>query len=176
MLPKRILKLVENSCRTFLWTGSVAISKRALVSWENVCQSRAAGGLNVLNMFRWNKAAVMKQLWALANKKDCLWVKWVRIFYMKQESLDNFEIPKNATWVVRKIIESRKMFLNINSLHGEVVGRLRTAVSGNKFLIKKMYTSLTPTLPKMHWTSHNSWLSTPTHSFYGWLCTRDCLQ
>ncbi|PHU23501.1 hypothetical protein BC332_08608 [Capsicum chinense] len=88
VLPKRIRKLVENSCRTFLWIGSVAISKRALVSWEKVYRSRAT---------RLN------------------------------ESLDNFEIPKNATWVVRRIIEFRKMHLNINSLHGGVVERLRTA-------------------------------------------------
>ncbi|KAM3381432.1 hypothetical protein P3S68_007005 [Capsicum galapagoense] len=46
---------------------------------------------------------------------------------MKQESLDNFEIPKNATWVVSRIIEFRKMHLNINSLHGGVVERLRIA-------------------------------------------------
>lgn len=69
VLPKRIMKLIETTCRTFLWIGSVEVSNRALVSWEKVRQARAAGGLNVLNMYRWNKAAVMKQRLALATKK-----------------------------------------------------------------------------------------------------------
>ncbi|XP_075101668.1 uncharacterized protein LOC142177103 [Nicotiana tabacum] len=43
------------------------------------------GGLNVINPCTWNKADVIKQLWDVAMKKDCLWIKWVHEqFLIKQ--------------------------------------------------------------------------------------------
>jgi len=69
ILPNKIMKLIEQVCRTYLWTGSTGTSKRAFVSWEKVCQPRSAGGLNVMHLSGWNKAAILKLLWALASKK-----------------------------------------------------------------------------------------------------------
>lgn len=34
LLPKKVIKVIEQLCRTFLWTGSVTISKKAFVSWK----------------------------------------------------------------------------------------------------------------------------------------------
>ena len=56
VLPKKIIKLVEAVCRSFLWTGTGEISRKALVAWERVCQPGSAGGLNVINLQLWNKA------------------------------------------------------------------------------------------------------------------------
>ncbi|KAH0707403.1 hypothetical protein KY290_011959 [Solanum tuberosum] len=41
-IPKKVMKSIEQICRTFLWTGNVTISKKALVSWENICKPTAA--------------------------------------------------------------------------------------------------------------------------------------
>nr|XP_016494043.1 PREDICTED: uncharacterized protein LOC107813308 [Nicotiana tabacum] len=71
----------------FLWTGSSTISKKALVSWDKVCLPQGAGGLNVLNLVVWNRAAVAKHFWAVAKKKDCLWIKWIHTFYIKHHTL-----------------------------------------------------------------------------------------
>lgn len=35
LTPKKVMKSIEQNCRTFLCTGNVTISKKALVSWEN---------------------------------------------------------------------------------------------------------------------------------------------
>ncbi|XP_060177863.1 uncharacterized protein LOC132607802 [Lycium barbarum] len=75
ILPKRIMKMSNSLCRTFLLTGTTETSKRALVSWDKVCLPTSAGGLNVLNLGLWNKAAILKQLWALAENKECLWIR-----------------------------------------------------------------------------------------------------
>nr|XP_009588271.1 uncharacterized protein LOC104085855 [Nicotiana tomentosiformis] len=58
MLPKKITKLIEAICRSFLWTGDNNISKKALLAWEKVCQPRSAGGFNVIDIGLCNKAAV----------------------------------------------------------------------------------------------------------------------
>ncbi|XP_070044997.1 uncharacterized protein [Nicotiana tomentosiformis] len=60
MLPKKITKLIEAICRSFLWIGDSSISKKALLAWEKVCQPKSAGSFNVMNISLWNKAAISK--------------------------------------------------------------------------------------------------------------------
>lgn len=79
LLPKKVLKMIKDICRTFLWTGTSAISRKALVSWEKICIPQAIGDLNVINLYHWNKASVAKHLWAITKKKD-------RIFVDKMDS------------------------------------------------------------------------------------------
>lgn len=76
-MPKKVLKVIQSACRTFLWTGKTDISRLALVAWEKVCLPKAAEGLNIVDIEVWNKATVMKMFWNLALKKDVLWIKWV---------------------------------------------------------------------------------------------------
>lgn len=64
------MKLIQTACRTFLWTGRSNVSKRALVAWEKICKLVSAGGLNIIDMKIWNKAAICKLFWNLALKKD----------------------------------------------------------------------------------------------------------
>lgn len=45
-----------------------------MVAWERVCFPKSAGGLNVLDIAVWNKAAISKLLWALTQKKEKLWI------------------------------------------------------------------------------------------------------
>ncbi|XP_059291535.1 uncharacterized protein LOC132045026 [Lycium ferocissimum] len=143
----------ESTCleRSFLWTGAGVISKKALVSREKVFYSKAAGGKNILHICCWNRAAILKQLWALAKEKECLWIKWVHNYYSKQESLENCQPPKNATWVVRKIIEARQYVLSLGSLQGNLLSRLELVVVSQKYSIKKMYVVLRPLQPQAPW-------------------------
>nr|XP_016495240.1 PREDICTED: uncharacterized protein LOC107814346 [Nicotiana tabacum] len=60
ILPKKIMKMIETICRTFLWTSSSATTRKALIAWDKVSQPKAAGGLNIINMRLWNKAAILK--------------------------------------------------------------------------------------------------------------------
>ncbi|XP_060177783.1 uncharacterized protein LOC132607721 [Lycium barbarum] len=108
LLPKRIMKMIDSVCRSFLWTGGAAISKKAFLSWAKICLSKVAGGKNIINLGVWNKAAVIKQLWSIAEKKDYLWIKWGTLFD-------------------------------------------RLASVAHNVSIKKMYLSLTPSLPKVPW-------------------------
>lgn len=99
VLPKRILKLIEGICITYLWTGSTLSSRKALVSWEKLCLSKGCRGQNIINLQVWNIAALLKLLWAMHEKKDCLWIKRIHIYYIKGEDVEHCTIPPNATWV-----------------------------------------------------------------------------
>ncbi|KAG5595624.1 hypothetical protein H5410_036856, partial [Solanum commersonii] len=55
---------------------AVNMSKKALVSWETVRIPHVAVGLNITELKLWNKAVILRQLWNIARKKDCLWIQW----------------------------------------------------------------------------------------------------
>ncbi|XP_070050690.1 uncharacterized protein [Nicotiana tomentosiformis] len=122
--PKRIMKLIETICRTYMWTGTSATSRKALIARYKVCQPKAAGGLNIINMRLWNKAAILKQLWALAKKKDSLWIKRAYCYYIKQRDLDTMTTPKATAWVVRKIIDSKQALMQTNTMQGNLNAKL----------------------------------------------------
>ncbi|XP_049394711.1 uncharacterized protein LOC125859002 [Solanum stenotomum] len=108
LLPKKAIKTTEQHCRTFLLTCDVTISKKALVSWANICLLGAAGGLHVMNLCTCNNATILKLLWDIDRKKDCLWVQWVHSYYIKTGDIYLVRIPSNASWVVRKVLEARE--------------------------------------------------------------------
>nr|XP_018634159.1 uncharacterized protein LOC104119208 [Nicotiana tomentosiformis] len=136
VIPKKMMKAIEAICRTFLWTGNATISKKALVAWEKVCRPVAAGGLNILDIKLWNKEAIIKHLWDITRKKDCLWIMWVHNFYIKNRNLEIMVTPKATSWVVKKILESRSLIIEYQQLQGNIHNRLQTMCKNAKFQIK----------------------------------------
>ena len=81
IFPAKIIKLIESLCRSYLWSGTRHVTKKALIAWEQVCRPKSEGGMGLINMAIWNKAAVAKLCWDLANKEDKLWIKWIHAYY-----------------------------------------------------------------------------------------------
>ncbi|KAH0682843.1 hypothetical protein KY289_020595 [Solanum tuberosum] len=106
LLPKQVLKRIETMCKRFLWNGETQVKGKALVAWDILCWPKVAGGLNVIDIYMWNKAAILKHLWDLNKKKDKLWIVWVHTFYLKGRK--PWEVIENqASWIVRKILQAR---------------------------------------------------------------------
>lgn len=83
IIPKSVITEIEKICRGYLW-GSTAEKRMApLVAWESVCLPKQLGGLGLKHLGMWNTAALGKQVWALAMKKDQLWVKWISACLLK---------------------------------------------------------------------------------------------
>ncbi|KAK6139395.1 hypothetical protein DH2020_026865 [Rehmannia glutinosa] len=59
------------------------------------------GGLGIRNVHSWNKALLAKILWNIHSKADSLWVRWVHSFYLKNQSIWDWD-PKNLTLVLSK--------------------------------------------------------------------------
>ena len=76
----KIIKVIESLCRSFLWSGTGQVTKKALIAWEQVCRPRSEGGLGLLNMAIWNRAAIAKLCWDLTQKEDKLWIKWIHAY------------------------------------------------------------------------------------------------
>ncbi|XP_019252766.1 PREDICTED: uncharacterized protein LOC109231563 [Nicotiana attenuata] len=58
ILPAKVMKLIESYCRSYIWSGSNTITKRALIAWEKMYLPKSAGGYNLLNIRVWNRAVI----------------------------------------------------------------------------------------------------------------------
>ncbi|XP_019228166.1 PREDICTED: uncharacterized protein LOC109209363 [Nicotiana attenuata] len=146
LIPKEIVKMVNGICRRYLWTGSNENSQRNPISWDTLCKPKVAGGLNIINYERWNKAAITKLLWAVVNKKDKLWIKWIHGQYIKRKDITSMEVPKQASWLVRKIFNAREWWAND-------MQRMQSCMKNGKFNIKTSYIQSSPEWPKVRWKS-----------------------
>lgn len=106
---------------------------------------QAAGGLNVLNLYHWNKVYVAKHLWDITMKNYCLWIRWVHSYYMKNQIVDFVSILKNAAWFVRKLLGFRSLNIELQNVQADLTSRLaQLQTPGGSFSIKKLYQLLHP--------------------------------
>ncbi|XP_060183210.1 uncharacterized protein LOC132613180 [Lycium barbarum] len=117
LIPKKVHTLVTSICRNYLRSGSKENSRKALVSWETLCKPKSAGGLNILDFYTWNKAVISKLLWAVSMNKNQLWVRCIHSYYIKGRRLEDMVIPKQSSWIVRKIIAAREWFSTVIESH-----------------------------------------------------------
>ncbi|XP_022891863.1 uncharacterized protein LOC111406714 [Olea europaea var. sylvestris] len=88
LLPKAVIKQVENSLRAFLWKGSDLGAGGSKVAWAKICMPKEEGGLGLRGLEIWNKATMLKHLWSLCS--DCassLWVSWTRCYLLRGRSI-----------------------------------------------------------------------------------------
>ncbi|XP_019235766.1 PREDICTED: uncharacterized protein LOC109216090 [Nicotiana attenuata] len=139
IIPVKVLKIIEAICRSFIWSGSNTITKKAYVSWDRMCTPKSAGGMNLINFLLWNKVAIAKVCWDLAHKEDKLWIRWINAFYIKHYQIEDMPIPKQASWMARRIIASRDI---LQQLQGSSV---------HKGSIRHIYLQLLGDLPRVSW-------------------------
>nr|GEW83494.1 hypothetical protein [Tanacetum cinerariifolium] len=77
LLPKNILKEIDNLLSGFLWCNGKLSKGKAKIAWKKVCKPKTQGGLGLKDLKVWNKALLIKHIWNIACKKDSLWVKWI---------------------------------------------------------------------------------------------------
>lgn len=174
VLPKKVVKTIEATCRSFLWTGGIELSKRALIAWNIICQPEVAGGLNILDIVDWNKAAITKLLWNISQKKDKLWVKWIHCYYGTSRNFLT-DIPKQSSWIVQRILKASKYVekagYSMNDLRGM-----------NQFSIKQFYLKIRGGFHKVDWRklvcnnlAAPRWIFILRLAAFSKLCTRDRL-
>lgn len=101
-------------------------------------------GLNIIDFKRWNRVAPCKLLWALSHNKDTLLLQWIRSFYIKFRDLSNLATLKQVCRLVRKILDARTWFLNMDPIQ-----HLKQFSVERTYSIKKTYISFIPQIPKV---------------------------
>ncbi|KAL2942962.1 hypothetical protein RDABS01_031310 [Bienertia sinuspersici] len=165
LLPKSIIHKIIGVCRSFLWHGTSSSKRMCPVSWEEICLPKHEGGLGVRNILHWNTAAVGKHVWAIARKKDNMWVRWVHSIYIKDQDWNTYKPTQICSWVW-------KSFCNIK----DILLAAQVDLQLHKYSIKKVYDMLRPTGPTIHWDKviWNT-AAIPKHQFTTWLAYKQRL-
>ena len=167
-LPKKLIKMVDDVCRSFIWTGKEGLSRKAAVAWSQLVLPYSKGGLNLKDMYNWNKAAMLKQLWNIARKKENLWVKWVHSYYLKLQDVTEVQVSIHASWLFKKIINLRTVV--------ERLGGWEEITKGSEYTIGRTYEMLIADAPKVPWSNimiKN--IASPGARFITWLAIQNRL-
>ena len=62
ILSKSILTELNMKLKRFLWNGNDEGRAKAKVDWEFVCKPKIEGGLGIIDLVTWNKAAQLKHI------------------------------------------------------------------------------------------------------------------
>lgn len=141
ILPSKVLKMIDAMCRSYIWSGTNTITRKSYVAWDRMCTPKSTRGMNIINLLIWNKAAIAKVCWDLAHKEDKLWIRWINAYYIKHQQIQTMPIPKQACWIVRRIIVARDVLQQTQCSRGD------------KETIKHIYLQLLGNLPRMSWKS-----------------------
>ncbi|XP_058783857.1 uncharacterized protein LOC131658597 [Vicia villosa] len=106
-LSKCVIQKIQTAYRIFVWTRGTTPSRKSPVAWKKICKPRAKRGYNVIDVEGWNKITMMKLLWDLKMKSDCLWVRWIHSYFIKGQDLLHVEIPTSASWVYKGVLNTR---------------------------------------------------------------------
>jgi hypothetical protein len=85
ILPKKILKAIEQKFNCFLWNGKCEGAAKAKVSWSDLCFPKKEGGLGLKKLEVWNQSSMLRHIWSLFAKSGSIWVAWVKINLLKKK-------------------------------------------------------------------------------------------
>ena len=117
LFPAKIIKLIDSMHRSYLWSGVRKVTRKALIAWERVCRPKNEGGMGLINMQLWNRAAIAKLCWDLANKEDKLWIKWIHVYYMRGQN--DWQKREQASWMIRKIMQAKQIVDQVHIKEGK---------------------------------------------------------
>ncbi|KAJ8420531.1 hypothetical protein Cgig2_032925 [Carnegiea gigantea] len=110
LLPKEVTEKITQIYGNYLWTGVSAYKKAPYISWHQTCLLKSQRGIGMKDLAAWNKATIAKLTWAVAQKKEVLWVKWVHERYLKNKSWWDYTPSQDASWYWKKICKIKEEF------------------------------------------------------------------
>ncbi|XP_010425414.1 PREDICTED: uncharacterized protein LOC104710497 [Camelina sativa] len=106
-LPKACINEIDSLCSAFLWSGPALNTKKAKVSWADVCLPKEEGGLGLRSLSETNTVSCLKLIWRMLEPNS-LWVDLLRTYLLKKGSFwalkDN---PSSGSWMWQKLLKYR---------------------------------------------------------------------
>ncbi|KAL2929363.1 LINE-1 retrotransposable element ORF2 protein [Bienertia sinuspersici] len=162
ILPTSVLQSIEQICRSYLWSGHWCSNRPGYIAWENVCRPKKEGGLGFKSMQQWNLANMGRYVWAVEQKQDSLWLKWVNSVYIKGQEWWNYRPPTDASWYWKKVCETKEKMKG--------AWNQRELKEMRKYKVSKIYYRLKDHSSPKPW-AENIWSrhNIPKYSFCTWL-------
>lgn len=111
ILPKKLLNMVRSALRKFFWKGTMESKYQAPTSFETLERPICFGGLGIMNVVNWNKAALVKHIDNFLNDGDSIWVKWSKAHVVKSRNFWTMQPPQKMSWTWRSMFKLRSCVL-----------------------------------------------------------------
>ena len=105
LLPKSVLKKLNQLCSSFFWKGTSGSGKGARVKWQDVCYPKAEGGLGLKDILSWNQACMIQHLWSIFTRSGSIWIAWIYDYVLKGRSIWCVSASPNCSWNWRKLLQ-----------------------------------------------------------------------
>uniref|UniRef100_A0A803PI47 Reverse transcriptase zinc-binding domain-containing protein n=1 Tax=Cannabis sativa TaxID=3483 RepID=A0A803PI47_CANSA len=108
-----------------------------------------------------------KYIWAIAQKQDSLWMRWIHSVYLKDRDWWSYKASDHCSWYWRSLVNLKEHFK----------GKAGQQLFTQHYQIEEGYKVLCPTQNKVYW-SRQVWgrLNTPKHCFIMWLAIQKRLR
>ncbi|XP_056698543.1 uncharacterized protein [Spinacia oleracea] len=158
--------------------GDCSLLVEKMVAKTKVWSSRYlsfAGRMHLINSVLmsisvyWGQAAVGKLAWAIEQKQDNLWVKWMHTVYIKNKNWLQYQAPQAASWAVKCICKAKQACCDTLGSSSWLTKR--------KFSIKEVYNLLKNQTGKTQWARY-VWnrLTIPKYRFTLWVLLLERLK
>ncbi|KAL4368990.1 hypothetical protein GQ457_05G022000 [Hibiscus cannabinus] len=98
LLPCSLVEEMSRSIRRFWWSGKGSARGWPLVSWDDICLPKAAGGIGFKDLHLFNIALLGKQLWRLLSTPDSLLCRTLRAKYFPDGDLFSASAPAHSSF------------------------------------------------------------------------------
>ncbi|XP_012435546.1 uncharacterized protein LOC105762197 [Gossypium raimondii] len=81
LLPKTLCRSLESIMNRFWWTNNKTLKGIHWSNWDALCKPKCLGGLGFKNLYLFNKALLVKQVWRILSQPQCLLAKVLKARY-----------------------------------------------------------------------------------------------
>ncbi|XP_074300666.1 uncharacterized protein LOC141631964 [Silene latifolia] len=136
VLPKTILKILNQCCRDYLWNVHDNTPKLYMKSWKSYYCPWAEGGFNIKEILSWNRANLGKWIWRILVQADSVWVHWNTVYNLRAETIWTADHKSHHFESWRGILKARDILVQLAGGTTEAQALITNCVVGGCFLAK----------------------------------------
>lgn len=99
--PRNCFNEINSLLSAFLWKGEEFKCVGAKVIRTSVCSPKREGGLGFKLTRDWNRASMLRHMWAIASKD------WVHTYIIKHYCFWYMPCPPDASWTLQRLFKLR---------------------------------------------------------------------
>ncbi|XP_074300671.1 uncharacterized protein LOC141631969 [Silene latifolia] len=151
LLPKTIIKILNQCCRDYLWNVQDNTHKLYMKSWKSCCCPWAEGGFNIKEILSWNRANLGKWIWRIMNQADSVWVQWNTAYNLRAVTIWTADPKPHHSESWRGILKVRDILIQLAGDIASAQELLGKCVDGGCFQVSKLYELIRPKYARVRW-------------------------
>lgn len=113
ILPTKLINMINAAMNHFIWHGDCYSRKPIPIAFTKLCRPKNKGGLGIIDLHIWNKAAASKHINDLLSHKDTMLTQWIWSHYLRRKNFWMLTASPNSSWFWKSLLRIRQHVLPI---------------------------------------------------------------